>query len=82
MNNSPETLRLRQILQSPHAATCKNLSHALAFESDLPAGECETIMRIAAGDIRRTVGAPLALSDDDADTEDDPENEGSAYAYH
>lgn len=82
MNNSPETQRLRQILQSPHAAICKNLSHALAFESDLPAGECEAIMKITAGEIRRIVGAPLALSDDDADSESDAEAEGYAYGYH
>lgn len=82
MNNSPETHRLRQILQSPHAATCKNLSHALAFESDLPAGECEAIMKSASVDIRGVVGVPDGSSEDDADPESDAEDEGYAYGYH
>lgn len=56
MNNSPETLRLKQILQSSHAADCQSLAHHLAFETELEASVCEGLMEAASAEIRTLVG--------------------------
>lgn len=56
MNNSPETLRLKQILQSSHAADCQSLAHHLAFETELEASVCEGFLRAASAEIRSVVG--------------------------
>lgn len=55
MNSSPDTLRLKQILQSAHAAGCRSLAHHLAFETDLDASMCEDFMEIASAEIRTLV---------------------------
>lgn len=73
MNNSSETLRLRQILQSPHAAECRSLANHLAFETDLDASMCEDFMEIASAEIRDRAHEPRPV---------DKIAEGSRHAVH